>query len=79
MTDGWDPQGERVEVDVKTMNLFLLRDRVSNTLSSSSCLILAAGTVISFHPTPSLALTAPISRRLRPLETVLKKSSLLVQ
>jgi len=51
--------GERVEVDVSSMYLFLYRD----------------GTVISIHPTPDLTFTSPIAQRLRPLDTVLRKSA----
>ncbi|KAJ3503240.1 hypothetical protein NLJ89_g8521 [Agrocybe chaxingu] len=51
--------GERVEVDVSSMFLFLFRD----------------GTVISLHPSTSLTFTAPISQRLRALDTVLRKSA----
>lgn len=58
--------GERVNVKVSPMFIFLLRD----------------GTVISMHATPDLELTQPITRRLRQRDTGLRSSadpSLLVQ
>ncbi|KAJ6562659.1 hypothetical protein B0H19DRAFT_101692 [Mycena capillaripes] len=58
--------GERVTVNVVPMCIFLFRD----------------GTVISIHSTPSLAMTEPITQRLRQFDTVLRTSadaSLLVQ
>ncbi|KAJ6570112.1 magnesium transporter [Mycena vulgaris] len=58
--------GERVNVKVSPMYIFLLRD----------------GTVISMHATPDLELTQPITRRLRQRDTGLRTSadsSLLVQ
>ncbi|KAJ7454681.1 magnesium transporter [Mycena latifolia] len=58
--------GERVNVKVSPMYIFLLRD----------------GTVISMHSTPNLELTQPITRRLRQRDTGLRTSadsSLLVQ
>ncbi|KAJ7765334.1 magnesium transporter [Mycena metata] len=58
--------GERVNVNVVPMCIFLLRD----------------GTVISIHSTPSLRITEPITNRLRQFDTGLRTSadpSLLVQ
>ncbi|KAJ7183207.1 magnesium transporter [Mycena filopes] len=58
--------GERVNVKVSPMFIFLFRD----------------GTVISMHSTPNLELTQPITRRLRQRDTGLRTSadaSLLVQ
>ncbi|KAJ6577447.1 magnesium transporter [Mycena capillaripes] len=58
--------GERVNVKVSPMYIFLLRD----------------GTVISMHSTPNLELTQPITRRLRQRDTGLRTSAdpaLLVQ
>ncbi|KAJ7923388.1 magnesium transporter [Mycena leptocephala] len=58
--------GERVNVNVVPMFIFLFRD----------------GTVISIHSTPSLEMTEPITHRLRQFDTVLRTSadpSLLVQ
>ncbi|KAJ7638118.1 hypothetical protein B0H17DRAFT_483785, partial [Mycena rosella] len=58
--------GERVNVKVSPMFIFLFRD----------------GTVISMHSTPDLELTQPITRRLRQRDTGLRTSadaSLLVQ
>ncbi|KAJ7650745.1 magnesium transporter [Roridomyces roridus] len=58
--------GDRVNVKVSPMFIFLFRD----------------GTVISMHPTPNLDLTQPITRRLRQRDTGLRTSadaSLLVQ
>ncbi|KAJ7784832.1 magnesium transporter [Mycena maculata] len=58
--------GERVDVKVSPMFIFLFRD----------------GTVISIHSTPNLELTRPITRRLRQRDTGLRTSadaSLLVQ
>ncbi|KAJ7671546.1 magnesium transporter [Mycena polygramma] len=58
--------GERVNVRVSPMYIFLLRD----------------GTVISMHSTPNLELTQPITRRLRQRDTGLRTSAdpaLLVQ
>ncbi|XP_006453892.1 hypothetical protein AGABI2DRAFT_189237 [Agaricus bisporus var. bisporus H97] len=51
-------RGERVDVDVEPMFIFLFRD----------------GTVISIHPKVNLAFTAPIVFRLRQPDTVLRKS-----
>ncbi|KAF5352613.1 hypothetical protein D9756_006198 [Leucocoprinus leucothites] len=51
-------QGERVEVDVSPMFIFLFRD----------------GTVISIHAKPNLNVTAPIAHRLRQTDTVLRQS-----
>ncbi|KAJ6586423.1 magnesium transporter [Mycena vulgaris] len=58
--------GERVNVNVSPMFIFLFRD----------------GTVISIHSTPSLDMTEPITNRLRQFDTGLRTSadaSLLVQ
>ncbi|KAJ3563082.1 hypothetical protein NP233_g9173 [Leucocoprinus birnbaumii] len=51
-------QGERVDVDVSPMFIFLFRD----------------GTVISIHSKPNLNFTAPIAHRLRQTDTVLRQS-----
>ncbi|KZP10118.1 hypothetical protein FIBSPDRAFT_872974 [Athelia psychrophila] len=59
-------KGERVNVKISPMHIFLLRD----------------GTVISIHPTPSLDYTAPITNRLRTRDGMLRTTadaSLLVQ
>ncbi|KII94236.1 hypothetical protein PLICRDRAFT_101518 [Plicaturopsis crispa FD-325 SS-3] len=59
-------KGERVNVKLNPMSIFLTRD----------------GTVISFYPVPDLEFTAPITARLRQRDTGLRKSadpSLLVQ
>jgi Mg2+ and Co2+ transporter CorA len=59
-------RGERVNVKVSPMFIFLFRD----------------GTVISIHPTPNLEFTSPIGARLRQRDTGLRTSadpSLLVQ
>jgi len=59
-------KGERVNVKILPMYIFLLRD----------------GTVISIHPTPNLEYTAPITNRLRQRDTGLRATadpSLLVQ
>ncbi|KAJ7185215.1 hypothetical protein C8R46DRAFT_881651 [Mycena filopes] len=59
-------RGERVNVNVVPMCIFLFRD----------------GTVISIHSTPSLQMTEPITNRLRQFDTGLRTSadpSLLVQ
>ncbi|KAJ6514237.1 hypothetical protein C8R47DRAFT_568707 [Mycena vitilis] len=58
--------GERVNINVVPMCIFLFRD----------------GTVITIHSTPSLEMTEPITRRLRQFDTMLRTSadaSLLVQ
>ncbi|KAF8987490.1 hypothetical protein BDQ17DRAFT_1393525 [Cyathus striatus] len=52
-------QGERVNVKVSPMFIFLFRN----------------GTVISFHPSPSLQFSAPIANRLRQIDTVLRTSA----
>ncbi|TFK42066.1 magnesium transporter [Crucibulum laeve] len=52
-------QGERVNVKVSPMFLFLFRD----------------GTVISIHPEPDLDFTVPITQRLRSRDTVLRTSA----
>ncbi|KAF8983972.1 hypothetical protein BDQ17DRAFT_750646 [Cyathus striatus] len=52
-------KGERVSVKVSPMFIFLFRN----------------GTVISFHPSPSLQFSAPISNRLRQMDTVLRTSA----
>ncbi|RDB29445.1 Cobalt/magnesium transport protein CorA [Hypsizygus marmoreus] len=52
-------RGERVNVKVSPMFVFLLRD----------------GTVISIHPTPNLNFTNPISQRLRQRDTGLRQSA----
>lgn len=51
-------RGERVDVDISPMFLFLFRD----------------GTVISIHTKSNLEFTSPISHRLRQPDTVLRKS-----
>ncbi|TBU27626.1 hypothetical protein BD311DRAFT_723910 [Dichomitus squalens] len=59
-------RGDRVEVKIRPMCVFLLRD----------------GTVVSIHKDTTLGLTAPIAERLRQRDTVLRTSadpSLLVQ
>lgn len=59
-------QGERVNVKISPMHIFLLRD----------------GTVISIHPTPNLIYTSPIAARLVHRDTVLRLTAdpaLLVQ
>ncbi|PPR02360.1 hypothetical protein CVT24_011704 [Panaeolus cyanescens] len=50
---------DRVNVKVQPMFFFLFRD----------------GTVISFHPEPSLSFTQPITHRLKSRDTVLRKSA----
>ncbi|KXN84986.1 Magnesium transport protein CorA [Leucoagaricus sp. SymC.cos] len=51
-------RGERVDVEVSPMFIFLFRD----------------GTVISIHSKPNLNFTAPITHRLRQTDTVLRQS-----
>ncbi|KAG6887621.1 hypothetical protein C0992_011444 [Termitomyces sp. T32_za158] len=52
-------QGDRVNVNVSPMFIFLLRD----------------GTVISIHPVPNLKLTSPVSTRLHQRDTGLRNSA----
>lgn len=59
-------QGERVNVKISPMHIFLTRD----------------GTVISVHPTPNLLYTYPITKRLATKDTLLRLTadpSLMVQ
>jgi len=59
-------RGDRVNVRLQPMCIFLYRD----------------GTVISFHPDPTLEFTRPIADRIRQRDTTLRRTadpSLLVQ
>ena len=69
-------QGDRVDVNVSPMFIFLLRDGMS--FRNFPCIVdlmESAGTVISIHTVPNLRLTSPISGRLRQRDTGLRNSA----
>lgn len=74
-------KGERVNVKILPMFIFLLRDGKIPS-ASTNYINFFLGTVISIHPTPNLEYTVPITNRLRQRDTGLRATadpSLLVQ
>jgi hypothetical protein len=73
-------KGERVDVDVEPMFIFLFKDGTEPlaalfiSMPDLPFFFSRIGTVISIHPKTTLAFTSPIIHRLRQPDTVLRKS-----
>jgi hypothetical protein len=79
-------KGERVNVKISALHIFLLRDgkylSTPGLFTGFNWSNSSAGTVISIHPTPDLEYTSPITNRLRHRDTGLRATadpSLLVE